>query len=283
MKALQTAFLIATATLISCGSGTQNNNSSQNGNTNQPTTNQPKVELTQEILKDIWKQVNNGETNDDAEYTENSISLNESPIGITEVKVFRIDDVSFKAFYLHNKLPANPETYPDGAEYWLSEYVYKDGKLSQSKLQPELQGCFGIGGNFSHGDTLTFYDADDDTKLFVWNGTKMERINGTVSSRYVGKIGSFDVTMFVNAQGCNLGDSVGYYFYNDRPNTKMKLVLRKIESPDTVSNEVVLEEFTPKGTNSGKFECTLFTNGGGCSGTFYNMKNDAYAVVLINK
>ena len=64
--------------------------------TTSATSTQQKVELTQDVLKDIWKQVNNSDAGEDAEYTADRVFLNEVPFGNTEVKVFRIDDGGFR-------------------------------------------------------------------------------------------------------------------------------------------------------------------------------------------
>ncbi|MBP5456028.1 MAG: hypothetical protein J6Y37_05975 [Paludibacteraceae bacterium] len=185
MKKQFIAIPIAVLTLSSCGSGTQNQN--MDGQTVEETTSatstQQKVELTQDVLKDIWKQVNNSDAGEDAEYTADRVFLNEVPFGNTEVKVFRIDDTSFKVFCLRNKMPDNPMDYPDGAEYEFNEYLYSNGKLAESKLQSELQGNFGVCGDFSHGDTLKFLDENDNSTLFVWDGSQMERIGSTASSK----------------------------------------------------------------------------------------------------
>ncbi|MBR4840068.1 MAG: hypothetical protein IK005_06285 [Paludibacteraceae bacterium] len=185
MKKQFTAISMAVLMLSSCGSGTQNQDKGAliAEETTPVTPAQQKVELTQDLLKDIWKQVNKGEASEDAEYTADRIFLNEVPFGNTEVKVFRIGDTSFKVFCLRNKMPDNPMDYPDGAEYELNEYLYDNGNLAESKLQAELQGNFGVCGDFSHGDTLKFLDGNDNSTLFIWNGSQMERIGSTASSK----------------------------------------------------------------------------------------------------
>lgn len=185
MKKQFTAISIAVLMLSSCGSGTQNQDKGAliAEETTPVTPAQQKVELTQDLLKDIWKQVNKGEASEDAEYTADRIFLNEVPFGNTEVKVFRIGDTSFKVFCLRNKMPDNPMDYPDGAEYELNEYLYDNGNLAESKLQAELQGNFGVCGDFSHGDTLKFLDGNDNSTTFVWNGSQMERVGSTASSK----------------------------------------------------------------------------------------------------
>ena len=177
----QLVIISAIAILASCGGSQNQNGSNQTDTTNVETpqcdvsTTTQRVELTQDVLKDIWQQVHTGDAMDEPEYTADCITLNLVPFdGISSAKVFRIDDTSFKVFYIHNEVPSNPNDWPDGAEYYLSEYVYKDGKLTKTNLQSELDGTFGISGEFLN-DTLKFLDADDKATVFVWNGGKMER------------------------------------------------------------------------------------------------------------
>ena len=42
-----------------------------------------------------------------------------------------------------------------------------------------------------------------------------------------GHIGPYEVTMFIDTDYTKEGDEVGYYYYNDRPNTHFKLVMRE--------------------------------------------------------
>lgn len=177
----QLVIISAIAILASCGGSQKQNGGNATDTTNVETpqcdvsTTTQRVELTQDVLKDIWQQVHTGDAMDEPEYTADCITLNLVPFdGISSAKVFRIDDTSFKVFYIHNEVPSNPNDWPDGAEYYLSEYVYKDGKLTKTTLQSELDGTFGISGEFLN-DTLKFLDADDKATIFVWNGKKMER------------------------------------------------------------------------------------------------------------
>ena len=182
MKKQLTIIALAALSLASCGGSQKQNGGNATDTTNVETpqcdvstTTTQRVELTQDVLKDIWQQVHTGDAMDEPEYTADCITLNLVPFdGISSAKVFRIDDTSFKVFYIHNEVPSNPNDWPDGAEYYLSEYVYKDGKLTKTTLQSELEGTFGISGEFLN-DTLKFLDTDDKATVFVWNGGKMER------------------------------------------------------------------------------------------------------------
>ncbi len=46
-----------------------------------------------------------------------------------------------------------------------------------------------------------------------------------------GHIGPYEVTMFIDTDYTKEGDEVGYYYYNDRPNTHFKLVMRECIQP----------------------------------------------------
>ena len=83
--------------------------------------------------------------------------------------------------------------------------------------------------------------------------------------KYEGMIGEFKVTMVYKTleefQYTEVGDSVGYYYYNDRPKTKFTLKLKKYETkeiPDFssfhLSYHIILDEYTPKGFKSGTFD-----------------------------
>jgi len=81
------------------------------------------------------------------------------------------------------------------------------------------------------------------------------------SSYFTGKIGRFSITMFLCLK--NDGKAQGWYYYNHRgPGTKFSLsgVYRR-------DGLIVLNEFTPKGDNSGRFEGKC--EHGSYYGTFY--------------
>ena len=45
------------------------------------------------------------------------------------------------------------------------------------------------------------------------------------AQKFTGKIGELDVTLYADFSNASEGDSIGYYYYNERPKTKFKLVL----------------------------------------------------------
>lgn len=85
------------------------------------------------------------------------------------------------------------------------------------------------------------------------------------AQKYEGKIGDFNITavyMSLRDIGdANVGDSIGYYYYNDRPKTKFTLKLKYFEMKDIpdfssfhVSYHIILDEYTHKGFKSGTFD-----------------------------
>lgn len=104
---------------------------------------------------------------------------------------------------------------------------------------------------------------------------------------YDGKIGTFNIKVNVDfsaAVSAEVGDSLGYYYYTDRPNIKMTLRLKQIEdvmneTTFRVSYHVVLDEYTPKGFNSGTFDGWIgalnYYNG-----TFTNSQKKEYEFFL---
>ena len=45
------------------------------------------------------------------------------------------------------------------------------------------------------------------------------------AQKFTGKIGELDVTLYADFSNASEGDSIGYYYYKERPKTKFKLVL----------------------------------------------------------
>ena len=100
---------------------------------------------------------------------------------------------------------------------------------------------------------------------------------------YDGKIGDFNIKVSINLRDvvdAAVGDSVGYYFYNDRPKTKFTLRLKELdedmnENSFRVSYHIILDEHTPKGFNSGSFDgwVSALSN---YSGTFKNSQGKEF-------
>lgn len=101
------------------------------------------------------------------------------------------------------------------------------------------------------------------------------------ASKYTGKIGEYDITMFVDFSTYSDGDSIGYYYYNSRPNSKLKLVQTELEAINIHgSMHVVLEEYTPKGNHSGTFDGQFECRGSSFEGKFTNSKGKEYKFEL---
>ncbi|MBQ3657845.1 MAG: hypothetical protein II956_13570 [Bacteroidales bacterium] len=108
--------------------------------------------------------------------------------------------------------------------------------------------------------------------------------------KYSGKIGEFNVIAFIDmraAEDAQQGDSVGYYFYNDRPKTKFTLKLKSYEEVITenfesfrTSYHIILNEYTPKGFNSGTFDGWTGALSSGYNGTFTNSQGKEYNFML---
>lgn len=99
-----------------------------------------------------------------------------------------------------------------------------------------------------------------------------------------GKIGPYAVTFYRNPADIGVGDEVGYYYYNDRPNSIFKLILVE-NTPINAkgSMHVVLKEYTAKGNHTGTFDGQYECRGGGYSGTFTNSKGQKYHFELMEK
>lgn len=99
-------------------------------------------------------------------------------------------------------------------------------------------------------------------------------------SKHTGKIGQYEITMYLGLDSHD-GDSVGYYFYNDRPNTHFKLVQTELEAINIHgSMHLVLKEYTPKGNHTGTFDGQYECRGGYFGGTFTNSKGKEFEFEL---
>ena len=99
-------------------------------------------------------------------------------------------------------------------------------------------------------------------------------------SKYTGKIGEYDITMFIKLSSHD-GDSIGYYYYDSRPKTLFKLVQTDMEAINIHgSMHVVLDEYTPKGNHTGTFDGQLECRGSSFEGTFTNSKGKKFSFEL---
>ena len=102
--------------------------------------------------------------------------------------------------------------------------------------------------------------------------------------RSEGKIGPYAVTFFRNPADIGAGDEVGYYYYNDRPNSLFKLILVENSAINAKgSMHVVLKEYTENGNHTGTFDGQYECRGGGYQGTFTNSKGKKFHFELMEK
>ena len=100
---------------------------------------------------------------------------------------------------------------------------------------------------------------------------------------WVGNIGPYKITMFLNGYTWEPGEIAGYYYYNSRPKTKFKLKVKKCEYiNDKGTMRLILKEYTPKGNNTGTFNGTYdICRGKYYEGTFTNSKGQKYKFELM--
>lgn len=85
----------------------------------------------------------------------------------------------------------------------------------------------------------------------------MLSFNAFAETRLKGSIGQYQVTIVIDESTYN-----GYYYYNSRPNTKFKLkCVRKKNTfnnySGNYSDDVVIQEYSPKGVNTGTFRGSI--------------------------
>ena len=123
-------------------------------------------------------------------------------------------------------------------------------------------------------------------KIVLFLSTLLATITASAQSDddklYDGTIGDFKIKVCIsirNVDYSEVGDSVGYYYYIDRPKTKFTLRLKEFDKKWnenlTVSYHIILNEHTPKGFNSGTFDGWT---SGMCdyNGTFKNSQGKEY-------
>lgn len=96
------------------------------------------------------------------------------------------------------------------------------------------------------------------------------------AQKFSGKIGEYNVTLYADFRNASEGDSLGYYYYNDRPGTKFKLVVAESEDLDIALRRYVIKEYSPKGNNTGKFVGKHSTKWDNFSGKFTNNRGKEY-------
>ena len=96
-----------------------------------------------------------------------------------------------------------------------------------------------------------------------------------------GKIGPYAITMHIDLYGGKEGQFIGTYYYNDRPRTKFRLKLVKMEVINLHgSMNVVLKEYAPNGKQTGTFNGQYEGRGSYYEGTFTNNQGKKYKFEL---
>ena len=106
------------------------------------------------------------------------------------------------------------------------------------------------------------------------DGVESSEQNGY--TKYAGHIGPYAITLFLS-DVVEENKQCGYYYYNSRPNSLFKLVLKRYDVTNIRGTmKMVIYEYTPKGKHSGTFNGQLEGRGDTYSGTFTNSKGTRY-------
>ncbi len=97
-----------------------------------------------------------------------------------------------------------------------------------------------------------------------------------------GFIGSYPITMYIdNLSEVDEGDYIGYYYYDERPQSKFDLIVVKYEAINTKgSMNLILKEYSPKGAHTGTFNGQYECRGDYYTGTFTNSKGQKFKFKL---
>lgn len=108
-------------------------------------------------------------------------------------------------------------------------------------------------------------------------------VGAVKAQKFTGKIGPYEITMKISFADYD-GDSIGYYYYNSRPQTLFKLVQTELEAINIHgSMHVVLDEYTPKSNHTGTFDGQLESRGDSFEGIFTNSKGKKFEFKLHEK
>ena len=110
-------------------------------------------------------------------------------------------------------------------------------------------------------------------------GVLAAAIASKLPTKYVGGIGPYPVTLFLDARA-RAGEKAGHYFYDHRPDSVFNLEMVKNEGDPEGFQEVILHEYTPRGMQSGVFTGRVATRGDGFSGTFVNSRGQSFPFEL---
>ncbi len=118
--------------------------------------------------------------------------------------------------------------------------------------------------------------------LMVALSAKAQTAQESDYTKYAGKIGPYAITLFVNVHSYG-GEDAGYYYYNDRPQTKFTLKMIENEPNPKGYNKVVLNEYSPKGNHTGTFKGIIEGRGDGFYGTFTNGQGKKFEFNLMQQ
>ena len=93
-----------------------------------------------------------------------------------------------------------------------------------------------------------------------------------------GHIGPYTITMNLDdLDDAVEGDYAGYYYYNDRPQSKFRLRIAKFVAINAKgSMDLVLKEYSPQGAHTGTFNGQYECRGDYYAGTFTNSKGQKF-------
>ncbi len=113
-------------------------------------------------------------------------------------------------------------------------------------------------------------DIQDTNEAEDWEDIDLEEMEG--------KIGPYSITMRLHdLSDVDEGDFVGYYYYNDRPQSKFSLKIVSMVAVNAKgSMHLVMKEFTPSGHHSGTFNGQYECRGSYYAGTFTTIKGKKY-------
>ncbi|MBQ9579231.1 MAG: ankyrin repeat domain-containing protein [Ottowia sp.] len=116
--------------------------------------------------------------------------------------------------------------------------------------------------------------ADNGEIVRLLEGGAKKPAAATSATKYVGSIGPYPVTLFLDLRAG--GEWVGRYFYDKRPQSVFRLKAVKNEAHLGGFHEVVLREYTARDHHTGTFTGRVVTRGEGFSGTFVNSKGQSF-------
>ena len=101
---------------------------------------------------------------------------------------------------------------------------------------------------------------------------------GDIEETLEGHIGPYTITMNLDdLSDADVGDFAGYYYYNDRPQSKFRLkIVDYVAVNAKGSMKLVMKEYSPKGSHTGTFNGQYECRGSYYAGTFTNSKGQKF-------